>query len=377
MNFDRLTMKELSFSEALSLYENASLEELRNMADAARYSHIPQKRVSWQIDRNVNITNACISGCRFCNFHCKPKEKEKIFVTTLDQYRTKIVEMRSLGGDQLLLQGGLHPDLDIDYYETLFRELKKIEPSLKLNALGPPEIAFISRISGISCEETLRRLYDAGLDSLPGAGAEILSDRVRKIISPGKPTAAQWCSVMEIAHKMGIGTTATMVYGHVETMEERIAHLFTIRDLQSRKPEGTSGFRAFISWPMQLKGTRLAAMMEERGLQLPRIAYGWSEKEEFLRTIAISRIVLHNITHIQASWLTVGIETGKKALHYGADDMGSIMIEENVVSAAGVSNTITAEGMHQAIREAGFEPWLRRQDYSPVDPSKLRNQLIS
>lgn len=370
-------MKEISFSEALSLYLDAPLEELRSMADTVRYSHIPQKRASWQIDRNVNITNACVSGCRFCNFHCKPIEKEKVFVTTLDQYKSKIAEMRSLGGDQLLLQGGLHPDLDIVYYENLFRELKIIEPSLKLNALGPPEIAFISRISGISFEETLRRLHEAGLDTLPGAGAEILSDRVRRIISPGKPTAAEWSSVMEIAHKMGIGTTATMVYGHIETMEERIAHLFTIRDLQSRKPEGVPGFRAFIGWPMQLKGTRLAVMMEEKGLQLPRAEYGWSEEEEFLRTIAISRIVLHNITHIQASWLTVGLEIGKKSLHYGADDMGSIMIEENVVSAAGASNTITADEMQQAISEAGFEPWLRRQDYSPVDPSKLRSQAIS
>ncbi|NLX41258.1 MAG: CofH family radical SAM protein [Bacteroidales bacterium] len=370
-------MKEISFSEALSLYLNAPLEELRSMADTARYSHIPQKRVSWQIDRNVNITNACVSGCRFCNFHCKPIEKEKVFVTTLDQYKSKIAEMRRLGGDQLLLQGGLHPDLDIVYYENLFRELKKIEPSLKLNALGPPEIAFISRISGTSCEETLSRLREAGLDTLPGAGAEILSDRVRKIISPGKPTATEWCNVMEIAHKMGIGTTATMVYGHIETMEERMAHLFTIRDLQSRRPEETPGFRAFISWPMQLKGTLLVEMMEERGRQLPRICHGWSEEEEFLRTIAISRIVLHNITHIQASWLTVGLEIAKKSLHYGADDMGSIMIEENVISAAGASNTVTADEMQQAIREEGFEPWLRRQDYSPADPVILRSQAIS
>ena len=370
-------MKELSFSEALSLYLDAPLEELRSMADAARYSHIPQKRVSWQIDRNVNITNACISGCRFCNFHCKPVEKEKIFITTIDQYRSKIAEMRRLGGDQLLLQGGLHPELDIVYYENLFRELKRIEPSLKLNALGPPEIAFISRISGISIEETLRRLHEAGLDSLPGAGAEILSDRVRKVISPGKPTAKEWCRVMEVAHKMGIGTTATMVYGHMESMEERMVHLFTIRDLQSRRPEGTPGFRAFISWPMQLKGTRLAVIMEERGLQLPRVEYGWSEEEEFLRTIAISRLVLHNISHIQASWLTVGMETGLKSLHYGADDMGSIMIEENVVSAAGISNPITAEEMDRAIREAGFEPWLRRQDYSPIYTDILRSQAIS
>ena len=298
-------MKIISFSEALSLYLDAPLEELRSMADTARYSHIPQQRVSWQIDRNVNITNACVSGCRFCNFHCKPVEKEKIFVTTLDQYKSKIAEMRRLGGDQLLLQGGLHPELDVIYYENLFRELKRMEPSLKLNALGPPEIAFISRISGISCEETLSRLHEAGLDTLPGAGAEILSDRVRRIISPGKPTAKEWCSVMEIAHKMGIGTTATMVYGHIETMEERIAHLFTIRDLQGRKPEGVPGFRAFIGWPMQLKGTRLAVMMEEKGLQLPRVEYGWSKEEEFLRTMAISRIVLHNITPVSYTHLDV------------------------------------------------------------------------
>ena len=344
------------------------------MADTARYSHIPQQRVSWQIDRNVN-TQMLVSAAAVLVITANLLKK-RTFVTT-DQYKSKIAEMRRLGGDQLLLQGGLHPELDVIYYENLFRELKRMEPSLKLNALGPPEIAFISRISGISCEETLSRLHEAGLDTLPGAGAEILSDRVRRIISPGKPTAKEWCSVMEIAHKMGIGTTATMVYGHIETMEERIAHLFTIRDLQGRKPEGVPGFRAFIGWPMQLKGTRLAVMMEEKGLQLPRVEYGWSKEEEFLRTMAISRIVLHNITHIQASWLTVGMKTAKKSLHYGADDMGSIMIEENVVSAAGTSNTMTAEGMQKAIREAGFEPWLRRQDYSPVDPSKLRSQAIS
>ena len=355
--------------EALALYRDAPLVELCAMADAARYRHVPGRRVSYQIDRNVNYTNVCLSGCKFCNFHCRPDEPEKAYTLSFEDYLPKIAGLKALGGDQLLLQGGLHPRYGIDFYETLFRRLKEAEPSLRLNALGPPEIAHIARISRLTYREVLVRLRDAGLDTLPGAGAEILSDRVRRFLSPAKPSARQWIDVMREAHALGMSTTATMVYGHVETFEERIGHLLTIRSLQDARPSGTPGFRAFICWPMQLTGTELERMAGEgrlpEGFALPGEPCSWSSEEAFLRTVAIARLVLDNIDHIQASWLTVGLETGLRALHAGADDMGSIMIEENVVSAAGAHNSLNEKTLYDAIVSAGFTPWLRDQCYRP------------
>lgn len=350
-----LNKEPLSADEGAFLYRNAPPAELFETAQKLRYSHVPGKRVSWQIDRNINYTNVCISGCLFCNFHCTVSQKEKSYTTSTEEYKVKIAELRALGGDQILLQGGLHPNYDITFYENLFTELKSIDPEIKLNALGPPEVAHIARISRISIEETLERLVKAGLTTLPGAGAEILSDRIRKIISPAKPNTAKWCEVMRAAHKMGLSTTATMVYGHIETIEERMEHLVTIREIQADKPAGAPGFRAFISWPMQMEGTKLAEICAKRDIT----------PVEHLKMIAISRIMLTNIPHIQASWLTVGETIGQMALHCGADDMGSIMIEENVVSSAGASFRMGSEEMQRRIREAGFEPWLRGQDYRP------------
>ncbi len=350
-----LSCESLTLEESLELYNHVPVRDILSLANQIRYKHNPKKEVSWQIDRNVNYTNICISGCLFCNFHCTLSQKEKSYTTTTDEYRQKIEELHALGGDQLLLQGGLHPKYDIHFYESLFRELKSIDPNLKLNALGPPEIAHIARLSGISVKETLKKLVKAGLDTLPGAGAEILSDRVRKILSPCKPTSKQWEDVMREAHKLGIGTTATMVYGHIETIEERLQHLILLRDIQADKPEGTPGFRAFICWPMQSRGTKLGEKFEIKPL----------DPVEHLKMIALSRIILNNIPHIQASWLTIGKETAQLGLHSGADDMGSIMIEENVVSSAGAKNSLDAVQMQKTIREAGFEPWLRNQDYSP------------
>lgn len=362
-------MGRLDKDEALALYRDAPLVELCAMADAARYRHVPERRVSYQIDRNVNYTNVCLSGCKFCNFHCRPDEPEKAYTLAFEDYLPKIAGLKALGGDQLLLQGGLHPRYGIDFYETLFRRLKETEPSLRLNALGPPEIAHIARISSLTYREVLVRLRDAGLDTLPGAGAEILSDRVRRFLSPAKPSARQWIDVMREAHALGMSTTATMVYGHVETFEERIGHLLTIRSLQDARPSGTPGFRAFICWPMQLTGTELERMAGEgrlpEGFALPGEPCSWSSEEAFLRTVAIARLVLDNIDHIQASWLTVGLETGLRALHAGADDMGSIMIEENVVSAAGAHNSLNEKTLYDAIVSAGFTPWLRDQCYRP------------
>lgn len=345
----------LSAEEALWLYNECPPAKLFELANRSRFLHNPEKRVSWQIDRNINYSNVCISGCLFCNFHCRVSEKEKAWETSMDEYKIKIDELFALGGDQVLLQGGLHPNFDIAYYENLFKSLKAINPLLKLNALGPPEVWHIARISKLSIRETLQRLRDAGLDSLPGAGAEILNDRVRKLISPAKPGADAWISVMKEAHSMGFGSTATMVYGHIETVEERVEHLIKLRDLQSQKPDNMPGFRAFICWPMQVKGTRLAEIYKIEPLT----------PVENLKMVAISRLVLDNIRHIQVSWLTIGRELAKVALHCGADDMGSIMIEENVVSSAGASYRSGEEEIKQAIREAGFDPWLRNQDYTP------------
>ena len=320
-----------------------------------RQKHVQGDAVTWQIDRNVNITNVCISGCKFCNFHCRPADREKAYITTIEQYRAKIDEMIALGGDQLLLQGGLHPALGIEWYENLLRELKRLYPRVRLHALGAPEVSHIARISSLDIETTLRRLTAAGLDSLPGAGAEILDNDVRRRISPAKPDADQWIEVMRVAHRMNLPTSATMMYGHVETPRQRVEHLIKIRDLQAEAPPGNYGFIAFIPWIFRSAGTRL----EKEG-----VVSDFSPSE-YLRIIALSRIVLNNIKNIQASWLTVGKPTAQIALHAGANDMGSIMIEENVVSSAGASNNFDAAGIQQAIREAGFTPQLRDQLYRP------------
>ncbi len=356
--YDRALRSEpLMADEVLWLYENAPLGELTYVADAIRRRLHPGDVVTWQIDRNVNITNVCVSGCKFCNFHCKPGQKERAFITTIEDYDRKIAETIALGGDQLLLQGGLHPKLGITFYEELFSELKRRYPQVRLHALGAPEVWHIARISGLDIETTLRRLLDAGLDSLPGAGAEILDNDVRRIISPGKCSADQWLEVMRTAHRMNIATSATMMYGHVETPRQRIGHLLKLRDLQAECPEGNYGFIAFIPWIFRGEGTELERQgVEER-----------FSSAEYLRLIAISRIVLNNIPNIQASWLTVGKETAQMALHSGANDMGSIMIEENVVSSAGADNSFDANGIQRAIMEAGFEPRLRDQKYRQRD----------
>lgn len=351
-----LRREPLTQDEALELYSNAPTAELAAVADALRRESVADPSVvTWQIDRNVNITNVCISGCKFCNFHCKPHQKHLAFITSMDEYSRKIEEMLALGGDQLLLQGGLHPGLGIEFYEDLFRELKRRYPAVKLHALGPPEIAHIARISSIPVDATLDRLMAAGLESLPGAGAEILVEEVRRRISPAKPSAAEWLEVMRIAHRKGLATSATMMYGHVETPRQRIQHLLLLRELQEECPAGKPGFIAFIPWVFAGEGTQL---------QCEGVDDTFSPTE-YIRTIAISRIVLHNIPNIQASWLTVGKQTAQVALHSGANDMGSIMIEENVVSSAGARNSFDAAGIQTAIREAGFIPRLRDQIYRP------------
>ncbi|MFI3281556.1 MAG: CofH family radical SAM protein [Rikenellaceae bacterium] len=352
---DRCLRREMiSAAEAYHLYDHAPLNELAAAADALRASVVADPTiVTWQIDRNVNITNVCISGCKFCNFHCKPHQAERSFITSIDEYRQKIERTLELGGDQLLLQGGLHPKLGIEFYEELFSTLKSLYPTLKLHALGAPEVSHIAKVSRLSTLETLKRLMAAGLESLPGAGAEILVDDVRRRISPAKPSVEEWLAVMHEAHCLNLPTSATMMYGHIETPHQRVDHLLAIRDLQARCPEGNHGFVAFIPWIFHSTATQL----EREGVQTNFSPLG------YLRIIAMSRLLLTNIDNIQASWLTVGRATAQIALHSGANDFGSIMIEENVVSSAGANNSFDAEGIQKAIAEAGFRPRLRDQLY--------------
>jgi cyclic dehypoxanthinyl futalosine synthase len=281
----------------------------------------------------------------------------------------KIEEMFRYGGDQLLLQGGHHPDLGIEFYCNLFRELKARYPQLKLHALGPPEIAHITKLESSTHHAVLSALIDAGLDSLPGAGAEILDDRVRRLISKGKCGAQEWLDVMRAAHQLGLTTSATMMFGHVETNLERMQHLVKIRQVQSEKPEGAKGFLAFIPWPFQDEDTILRKLKRARNTVTG---------DEYIRMIAISRIMLPNIINIQASWLTIGKEVAQICLHAGANDFGSIMIEENVVSAAGAPHRFTAQGIQASIRDAGFVPRLRNQQYEyRVMPEVMEEQVIN
>lgn len=347
----------LTIDEGLFLYENAPLEELVLMGNELRQKHNPGNIVTWQIDRNVNITNACISQCKFCNFYKTPKD-EGVYITTIEEYKQKINQLLKLGGSQILLQGGLHPRLGLAFYTDLFTQIKSFYPQIKLHALGPPEIVHIARLEKKDYRFILESLVAAGLDSLPGAGAEILCDRVRKSISPGKASTKQWLDVMREAHKLNLVTSATMMFGHIETQKERIQHLAAIREVQSEKPEQNYGFLAFIPWPFQDKNTQLQTQF---GIT------NTVSSQEYIRTIAISRIMLPNVRNIQASWLTVGKDIAQICLYSGANDFGSIMIEENVVSSAGASYKFDAEGIQSAIHEAGFTPQLRNQKYEYID----------
>jgi cyclic dehypoxanthinyl futalosine synthase len=343
----------LSVEEAKLLYLDLPLAELMMIGNELRKVHHPDKIVTWIIDRNVNITNICMSGCKFCNFY-RTAASSEAYITTMDEYICKVEEMMALGGNQLLLQGGMHPHLGLSFYTGLFRELKDRFPKLRLHALGPPEIVHIARLEGISYKEVLEKLVDAGLSSLPGAGAEILSDRVRGILSPVKCTTREWLDVMRAAHQLDLTTSATMMFGHIETLEERLGHLVLLREVQAERPEGTKGFLNFIPWPFQDENTVLRKKFNVSNTVT---------QEAYIRMIAIARIMLPNISNIQASWLTVGKETGQMCLHAGANDFGSIMIEENVVSVAGASNHFDAEGIRRAILDAGFRPQLRNQDF--------------
>ena len=343
----------LSAQEGVQLFEEAGTAELMYVANALRQKSVPGNEVTWIIDRNSNTTNVCIANCKFCNFYRRPGHEEA-YITSIEEYKTKIEETFKFGGEQLLLQGGHHPELGLQYYCDLFTELKRLFPKLKLHALGPPEIAHITKLERSTHTEVLKALNEAGLDSLPGAGAEILSDRVRRLISKGKCGSEEWLDIMRAAHQLGITTSATMMFGHIETNLERMEHLVAIRQVQAEKPADAKGFIAFIPWPFQDVDTILRKLKRARNN---------CTGDEYVRMIAMSRIMLPNITNIQASWLTVGKSVAQLCLHAGANDFGSIMIEENVVSAAGAAFRFTSQGIQDAIKEAGFEPRLRNQQY--------------
>jgi cyclic dehypoxanthinyl futalosine synthase len=357
----------LSAEEGQFLLEQAPTADLMYVAHQLRRKQVPGNHVTWIIDRNSNTTNVCVANCKFCNFYRRPGHEES-YITSIAEYKQKIEETFAFGGEQLLLQGGHHPDLGLEYYTSLFRELKSLYPNLKLHALGPPEVAHITKLAKSTHHEVLKALKEAGLDSLPGAGAEILDDRVRRLISKGKCGAQEWLDIMRAAHQLHLTTSATMMFGHIETNLERMQHLVKIREVQAEKPANAKGFLAFIPWPFQDEDTILKKLKRARNTVTG---------DEYVRMIAISRIMLPNVINIQASWLTVGKQVAQICLHAGANDFGSIMIEENVVSAAGARFRFTAQGIQDAIREAGFEPRLRNQQYEFRElPKHIRQQEL-
>ena len=363
LNFEFLSAEEGEF-----LFNEAPLTELMNIADQLRRIQVPHGKVTWIIDRNMNTTNVCIANCKFCNFYRIPGHAEA-YITDIDTYKRKIGETFRYGGEQLLLQGGHHPDLGLAYYTGLFRQLKELFPKLKLHTLGPPEVAHICKLEKKPHAEVLQALKDAGMDSLPGPGAEILVDRVRRLISKGKCGSQEWLDIMQEAHKINLTTSATMMFGHVETIAERMEHLVKLRDVQAKKPADSKGFIAFIPWTFQDVDTLLAKIRGVHNITTP---------EEYIRMIAISRIMLPNVKNIQASWLTVGKNVAQICLHAGANDFGSIMIEENVVSAAGAPHRFTYKSIQEAIREAGYEPQLRNQQYEFREmPEAIEEQVIN
>ena len=348
----------LTKDEASHLYLHASTHELGRLADAVRGRKHSDGVVTYIIDRNVNYTNVCVAHCNFCAFY-RPVGSSEGYVLGFDEIFQKIKETIAIGGVQLLLQGGHNPDLPIEWYEELFREVKIRYPSFSLHALSPPEVIHLSRLSQLPTETVVSRLVEAGLDSIPGGGAEILVDRVRhRLNCYGKASADEWLDVMRLAHHAGLRTTATMMYGSVETLDERLEHLFKLRDLQDE----TGGFTAFITWSYQPPNTVLGGE-EATGI-------------DYLRTLATARLVLDNFDNLQASWVTQGGKVGQLSLAYGANDMGSVMIEENVVRAAGAAHCMDEVEIARNIEDAGFVPKRRNMGYDVLGDPLCRQRNI-
>ena len=344
MNKNRINKK-----DALALFKNDNIIELGKIAEGIRKEKHPDNTVTFIIDRNINYTNICMSECKFCAFYKKYGMPDKdAYVLTKEQIFDKIRETKELSGTQILLQGGLNPDITIDYYINLLNDIKE-NFDIHIHAFSPPEITFIAQSNDMTIKETVNILKEAGLDSVPGGGAEILTDRVRKKISPNKIDSGQWLKVMEEVHNAGLNSSATMMFGTIETDEDIVEHLLKLRDLQDK----TGGFKAFIPWSFQSKNTALN----------PRGVYG----HYYLKVLAVSRIVLDNFDNIQASWVTQGAKMGQAALSFGANDMGSTMLEENVVKAAGTENrTVDEKLMVRLIKDAGFIPAQRTNNYTLI-----------
>lgn len=341
---DKAEEERINPDEAVLLFHEAGLLDLAEAADAVCKLKHPDGTATFQIDRNINYTNICRNECSFCAFY-RPKDHPEAYVLGQDEINKKVAETIELSGTQVMIQGGINPDLNIDYYTNMFREIKK-KFTVRIHSLSPPEIIYLSESSGLSVADTLRELVKAGLDSLPGGGAEILVDSVRQRISPKKISSSKWLEVMEEAHALGMKTTATMMIGTVEKIEDRISHLLKIRDLQDR----TGGFLSFIPWTFQPGNTALG------GRAISSL--------EYLRTLSLSRLFLDNFQNVQGSWVTQGKDVGQVCLSFGANDLGSIMIEENVVKAAGVSHRMSVEEMVDLIRRTGKKPALRDTEFN-------------
>ena len=341
-------MDRIDRDTALNLLKSSDLLDLGERADNIRKYQHSGGIVTFIVDRNINYTNVCINKCRFCAFY-RDVESPDAYLLDKDEIFRKIDETISLGGTQILLQGGIHPELGLDYYTNLLKSIKD-RYSINIHGFSPPEVNYLAERHDITVRETLLILKQAGLDSIPGGGAEILSDRVREILSPKKIKSSQWLKVMEEAHKIGMRTTATMMFGSVEKSEDIIEHLDAIRTLQDK----TGGFTAFIPWSFQPRNTELAQKSAEGG----------ATAVDYLRVLSLSRIYLDNIKNIQASWVTQGLKLAQVALRFGANDFGSTMIEENVVKAAGVSYQVSKEDIIQAIKSAGFKPAQRDTYYN-------------
>lgn len=367
----------LTDDEALTLYRDASIHELGRAAFRRTLELHPEPYRTYVVDRNINYANACTAKCIFCNFYRKPGDSE-VYVLTQAQIGKKIEELLAIGGTQILMQGGLVPAADhpsgdglpFDWYLDLLRFIKRAYPTIHIHAFSPPEIWAFHQIFDLPLRDVLLRLQEAGLDTIPGGGGEILVERVRQKIGRGKATTDQWLEVMRQAHRVGMKTSCTMMFGHIETRAERIEHLRRLRDLQDE----TGGFTAFIHWPFQPTGTPLG-----RWKQQPEPAAGedaqvepdgehlqLADAHEYLRLLAVARLYLDNIPNIQASWVTMGPKIGQLALFFGANDMGSVMMEENVVSAAGTTFRLNEVEIRRLITDAGWEPQQRDQYYRPL-----------
>ena len=338
----------IDFDEALTLCTEADFHDLGHLAHQVRLAKHPEPDVTYVVDRNINYSNICVCCCKFCAFYAEP-DQDGGYVLTLDEISEKIRETIDLGGTQILMQGGHHPDLPLSWYEAMLRHIKKNHP-VHIHAFSPPEIVFWSEKEGVPIPEVIARLKKAGLDSIPGGGAEILVDEVRSRVAPNKCPAGQWLGVMEEAHNQGLRTTANMMFGHLETVEQRLQHLFAVRDTQDR----TGGFTAFIPWTFQPDHTELPDCRKLTSV-------------EYLRMLAVSRLVLDNIDNIQVSWVTMGPKIAQLGLFFGGNDFGSTMIEENVVKAAGVAFRLSREEIHRLVESAGFTPRQRTMDYTLME----------